>query len=216
MSSLLSSLPDWARDNDLVESATASLQAHEQLCFQMKSKLKTKNEKGIRLSTGRHPLTHTYHPLTHTYHIHTHTAVSECITILDQLRQLKSKIEGTYFNFQPIELNRDKLVELKHLVVAYTPATLQKPTKEKIANALAELFHGQVKKVVYACILTCPWFASVQSEVSAQAKNNLLFVVFVSSDEQFFSLATPHEKELSETIDAEVSPTHLFICQCLI
>ena len=43
-----------------------------------------------------------------------------------------------------------------------------------------------------------------QSEVSAQAKNNVLYVVYVSRDEQFFSLATQHEKELCETWD-EVS-----------
>lgn len=117
---------------------------------------------------------------------------------------MKSRIEGTYFRFQPIELDREKLVELKHLVVAYTPATLQEHTKAKIADKLAEIFNGQVKRLVYACILTCPWFAHAQSEVSAQARNNLLFVVFVASDEQFFSLATPHERELCETLDAEV------------
>ena len=98
-------------------------------------------------------------------------------------------------------MDRDRLTQLKHLVVPYTPATLQEQTKAKIAEKLAELFHGQVKKLVYACILTCPWFAAAQSEVSAQAKNNVLFAVFVSSDEQFFSLATPHEKELCETVD---------------
>ena len=64
------------------------------------------------------------------------------------------------------------------------------------------LLESQVKRVLYACLLTCPWFAYTQSEVSAQAKNNLLFVVYVAQDEQFFSLATPHEKELCETIDS--------------
>ncbi len=88
--------------------------------------------------------------------------------------------------------------------MAYTPSTLQEHTKAKIADKLVEIFSGQVKKVVYACVLTCPWFAHAQSEVSAQAKNNLLFVVFVASDEQFFSLATPHERELCETLDGEV------------
>ena len=70
-----------------------------------------------------------------------------------------------------------------------------------MAEKLVELFQGQAKKLLFACILTCPWFAQAQSEVSAQAKNNLLYVVFVASDEQFFSLATPHERELCETMD---------------
>lgn len=90
---------------------------------------------------------------------------------------------------------------MKHLTVAYTPSTLQEQTKAKMAEKLAELFQGQVKKLLFACILTCPWFAQAQSEVSAQAKNNLLYVVFVASDEQFFSLTTPHERELCETMD---------------
>ena len=81
----------------------------------------------------------------------------------------------------------------------------------KIANKLGEIFDGQVKRLVYAVILSCPWFAGSQSEVSSQAKNNILYVVFVSRDEQFFTLATQHEKELCETVD-EVS---LFTCtQC--
>ena len=88
--------------------------------------------------------------------------------------------------------------------MAYTPATLHEQTKAKIAEKVVETFNGQVKKLVYACVLTCPWFAHAQSEVSARAKNNLLFVVFVASHEQFFSLATPHERELCETLDAEV------------
>ena len=70
-----------------------------------------------------------------------------------------------------------------------------------MAEKLAELFQGQAKKLLFACILTCSWFAQAQSEVSAQAKNNLLYVVFVAGDEQFFSLATPHERELCETMD---------------
>ena len=64
-----------------------------------------------------------------------------------------------------------------------------------------EIFDGQVKRLVYATILTCPWYSGSQSEESSQAKNNVLYVVFVSRDEQFFTLATQHEKELCETID---------------
>lgn len=144
--------------------------------------------------------------------IHTPTspkllAVANCNAISDELRQLKSRIEGTYFKFQPIQLDRERLVQLKHLAVAYTPATLQEHTKAKIAEKLTELFQGQVKKVVYACILTCPWFGHAQTEVSAQAKNNVLFMVFVASDEQFFTLATPHERELCETVDEARKPS---------
>lgn len=121
--------------------------------------------------------------------------------MLDQLRLLKSRLEGSYYHFQPPSFNSDTLTELRLLSTAFTPTTLNPATKSKINKKLDELFHGQVKRVVYACLLTCPWFAMSQSEVSAQARNNILYVVYVASDEQFFSLASPHMKELAETID---------------
>lgn len=61
-------------------------------------------------------------------------------------------------------------------------------------------------------MLTCPWFALAQTEVSAQSRNNLLYVVFVANDEQFFSLATPHERDLCETIDEGVRTIQFFTC----
>lgn len=70
-----------------------------------------------------------------------------------------------------------------------------------MADKVTEIFEGQVKRLVYACVLSCPWFSGSQSEVSGQAKNNILYVVYVARDEQFFSLATQHEKELYETLD---------------
>ena len=121
---------------------------------------------------------------------------------MDSLRHLKSRIEGTSFTFRPLTLNQDQLALTRHLVVAHTPTTLRDDTKQKIQNKLTTLLEGQVKRVLYACIITCPWFAAAQDEISTAAKNNLLFVVYIANDEQFFSLATPHEKELCETIDA--------------
>lgn len=130
------------------------------------------------------------------------TAVEDANAILDSLRHLKSQIEGTSFAFQPITINHDQLAILRHLVTAHVPSNLHDDTKKKILEKLLILLKGQVKKILFVCILTCPWFASAQTEISTAAKNNLLFVVYVAKDEQFFSLATPHEKELCETIDA--------------
>lgn len=129
------------------------------------------------------------------------TATIEASQTLDDLCRLKSRIEGTWFEYQPYSFDLHKVAELRNLVVAFTPSTLLESTKAKIAEKLEELFHGQVKRLLYACLLTCPWFAASHSEVSAQAKHNLLFVVFVMNNEQFFSLATPHEKEMCETLN---------------
>ena len=123
---------------------------------------------------------------------------------MDSLRALKSRVEGTLFRYQPISLDPAHLSQLKHLVVSHTPTNLNDQTKSAISDSLSKLFVGQVKRLVYACILTCPWYARAQSEVSGRAKNNLLYVVFVSSNEQFFTLSTHHDQGLNETID-EVS-----------
>lgn len=131
-------------------------------------------------------------------------ALSEAEAILNQLKDFKSKIEGSYFTFQPIVLDKQQVTLLKHNVVAFTPKTITEQAKHRIADQLLNLLDGQVRKVLYACLLTCPWFASVQDEVSGKAKNNILFVVYVARDEQFFSLATQHEKELCEVCE-EVS-----------
>lgn len=128
-------------------------------------------------------------------------AIDEGNALLDSLRHLKSSIEGTTFRFSSISINKQEAVHLKHLVVSHTPDNLLADTKTRIAEKLGLLFKGQVKSILYACVLTCPWFAASQTEISGRARNNVLFVVYVGSNEQFFSLATQHEKELCETID---------------
>lgn len=130
--------------------------------------------------------------------------ILEAETILSQLKDFKSKIEGSYFTFQPIVLDKQQVTTLKHGVVAFTPKTITEQAKYRIVDQLLGLLEGQVRKLLYACLLTCPWFAAVQDEVSGKAKNNILFVVYVARDEQFFSLATQHEKELCEVCE-EVS-----------
>ena len=132
-------------------------------------------------------------------------ALEESLSVLDELRLLKSRLEGSHYQFQPPSFDDGSLTQLRLLTTAFTPATLNQATKTKIHHKVEELFAGQVKRVVYVCLLTCPWFAASQGEVSAQAKNNILYVVYVASDEQFFSLASPHETELGETVD-KVNP----------
>ena len=120
---------------------------------------------------------------------------------MDQLRLLKSRLEGSHYKFQAPSLVPELLTELCLLSTAFTPATLNDTTKTKISDKLHQLFGYQVKRVVRASLLTCPWFAAAQSEVSAQARNNILYVIYIATDEQFFSLASPHERELGETLD---------------
>lgn len=132
---------------------------------------------------------------------HLCAALEESRQLLDGMRLLKSRLEGSHYSFQPPSFSSELLTDLRLLSTAFTPATLNEVTKGKICNKIDELFHGQVKRVVFACLMTCPWFAAAQAEVSAKARSNILYIVYTASDEQFFSLASPHEKELGETLD---------------
>ena len=138
--------------------------------------------------------------VSHVFSIHP-PVLAQATHLLEELRDLKSKIEGTHFKFAPVAFDSRILSDLKHLVISHTPPTLQDSTKKKIADKVRQLSEGQLKRVLFACILTCPWFAHAQTEVSSQARNNILYVVFVSRNEQFFTLAAPHERELCETVD---------------
>jgi len=138
-------------------------------------------------------------------------ALSEAESILNQLKQFKSKVEGSYFTFQPIILDKQLVTTLKHSIVAFTPKTLTEQAKHRIVDQLSTLLEGQVRKVLYACLLTCSWFAAAQDEVSGKAKNNILFVVYVARDEHFFSLATQHEKELCEVCEEVSLHEYIFV-----
>ena len=130
------------------------------------------------------------------------SVVNECRELLDRLRLLKSDLEGSnYAAFSPFPLDASAMSQLKHLVLAHTPADLPEDQKAKIANQLADLLDGRVKQLLYACLLTCPWYSSAQAEVSSKANRNVIFVVYVALDEQFFSLNTPHNKAMMETAD---------------
>ena len=126
--------------------------------------------------------------------------------ILNSLKEFKSKIEGSYFTFQPIVLDKQQVTALKHIVVSFIPKTITEQAKYRMVDQLLGLLEGQIRKVLYTCLLRCSWFAAVHDEVSGKAKNNILFVVYVARNEQFFSLATQHEKELCEVCE-EVGST---------
>lgn len=122
--------------------------------------------------------------------------------MLDSLRRIKSDVEGSHYDgYVPVALNVSSLSQLKHMVLAHTPADMPEQHKAKMADLLAELLKGHVKMLLYACLLTCPWYAGAQVQLSRKANKNVLFVVYVSLDEQFFSLSTPHERGLLDTMD---------------
>ncbi|XP_019852087.1 PREDICTED: uncharacterized protein LOC109581994 isoform X1 [Amphimedon queenslandica] len=128
-------------------------------------------------------------------------AGNDSITTLNSLCDLKSHLKDTQFIFRPFSLDHNELSLLHDLVVSHTPDNFHEGTKAKIAKKITKIFDGYIKRLVYATILTCPWFSGSQLEEFSKARNNVLYIVFVSRDEQFFSLKNQHEKELCDIID---------------
>lgn len=181
-----------------MEAASKSLQAHEQLCHLI-SDSTTALGGDEHKNCGEYPL---LYALSLFHLCRTMCAVvSEAQSLMDQLRSLKSKIDGSHYEMKFPTLDPVLISKLKLLVKTHTPSSLSEQHKAKLAEHITRVLEGCVKKVLYACLITCPWFAGVQNELSAQAKNNTLFVVYVALDQQFFSLATPHEKQLADTIN---------------
>ena len=130
---------------------------------------------------------------------------------MDQLRLLKSKVEGSHLQLVfPPKFEPPLWSQLQNLVLMHTPSSLLEQDKAKMATLIAELLSDCVKEVVYCCMQTCPWLASAGTNTSKQMKRNRLFVVYVATDEQFFSLATQHERKLADVVD-QVCCFHLII-----
>ena len=93
------------------------------------------------------------------------------------------------------------LSDLKHAVLSYTAASLPELEKVRLAHLVSELLEPHVKKIVSCCLVTCPFYSGAQSCPTDQAKQNILFIVFVAPHKHFFSLATQHEKRHVDVID---------------
>lgn len=86
-------------------------------------------------------------------------------------------------------------------MLSHTPSSLTEQDKARLADLLTNLLQEHVKMVLYCCLMTCPWFAGAQTQLDKQAKGNRLLVVYASSVEQFFSLASQHERKQANIIE---------------
>ena len=57
------------------------------------------------------------------------------------------------------------------------------------------------REVIFAAMITCPYYSWTQPERGQQAKHNSIFVVYVHKDQQFFAPVNPHIIESSQVID---------------
>lgn len=107
---------------------------------------------------------------------------------MDRLRLLKSKIEGSHNQLQQPTLNPTLLSQLKHDVASHTAVSLTEQEKAKLAQIVSDMLEGHVKSILYCCVLACPFSAGAQTRQVDQAQN-VLFLVFVAQDKQFFSFS---------------------------
>lgn len=160
-------------DQELVKGVTATLQAHERL---------------------RH-LTNKLHDKTH---VELFEIKTECNHILESLKQLKSSIEGSQFIFNPISLPCDQLTDLQSTISTLS-LPLDTTSKTILADKVQSLFKGQVKRVLYSCVISCPWYNHIASKCDSlngdSQRSDVLYVVYVSNDEHFFSIASQHDKD---------------------
>ena len=67
---------------------------------------------------------------------------------------------------------------------------------------------GTCKDIVFAGLISCPWYLSTQTDRGLQAKYNNIFVIYKYKTEQLFTPVTPHENEKNQVIE-EVSIVEL-------
>ncbi|CAH1789226.1 unnamed protein product [Owenia fusiformis] len=119
---------------------------------------------------------------------------------LDKLRALKSEVEGTHYDYVPTTANEAALQDLKTLMLMHIPTSVTEDVRQKFEKLILSSLSGH-KKIIFGCLMTCPWYQSTQPERGQQAKHNMIFIVFVSTDEQFFSTANQHVRDQNHVID---------------
>ena len=60
---------------------------------------------------------------------------------------------------------------------------------------------GQDIEVLYAALITCPWYTCTQRERGEQAKHNTIFVVYQTKQDQFLAPINDHLVDQTNVVD---------------
>ncbi|XP_070184021.1 uncharacterized protein [Littorina saxatilis] len=120
---------------------------------------------------------------------------------LDQLREVKALVEGSHDTFVPLSINEQPLLELKQLLLMHVPSSITDEARQRFFMLIDQALGDRCKKIVAGVVLTCPWYAATQKERGEQAKHNMLLVVVMNDDRQFFSPANLQTKEAGGVVD---------------
>ena len=70
----------------------------------------------------------------------------KCVESLDNLRRVKSVIEGSDVNITAPEVNESCLLELKQLTLMHIPSSITEEARQKFQELLNKLFEGITSK----------------------------------------------------------------------
>ncbi|PVD36348.1 hypothetical protein C0Q70_03327 [Pomacea canaliculata] len=110
-------------------------------------------------------------------------------------------LEGSSESYVPLQVEARPLVDLKQLVLMHVPTSVSDVSRQKFTDLISEMLSGRCKKILAGILLTCPWWESTQKERGEQAKYNILLVVVITDDHQFFSPANPQIQEAGCVVD---------------
>ena len=63
---------------------------------------------------------------------------------------------------------------------------------------------GTCQKVLCAVLLTCPWYQVTQKERGEQARHNVVYIIYLSHDQQYLAPVNHHELEKAFVTDEVV------------
>ena len=66
----------------------------------------------------------------------------KCVNCLDNLRSVKSSVEGSDVNITAPELNDSYLLELKQLTLMHVPSSITDDARKKFEDLIHKLFEG--------------------------------------------------------------------------
>ncbi|XP_013417565.1 uncharacterized protein LOC106178780 isoform X2 [Lingula anatina] len=159
---------------DLLALATASVQAQERLHLELKKRKVKKKD-----------------------------AFDHSIQALEHLQSLKAELEDRDFKLHDYssKVTEEGLQSLRQLCLMHVPSSVTEDVRGLFQEKLQDIFEGWSREVLFAAIITCPWYWATQEERGQQAKHNSILVIYVGRDEEFFAPINRHFKEQHNVID---------------
>lgn len=174
-------------DSDLLVLANDAIQAEERLHLALKRK-KVEFEREKEASPN------------HDDTIHSSLKFSD--QALENLKSLKAKLENRDFELKEnLNLSPEVLQALRQLMMMHVPTSLTVEVVEEFQNIILTCFGGWCKEVLFAGLITCPWYQATQPERGQQAKHNEILVVFASENDEFMCPLNQHMKDQHSVID---------------